>query len=80
MREQSVFPHTNPNYDGNWDKNPQRDGMTLRDWFAGQALQGVLAGYWANPRSRGSGQEDFAAWAYAQADAMLAARSQEKRR
>ena len=33
-----AFPHLNPNFDGNWDKEPQRDGMYLRDWFAGQVL------------------------------------------
>lgn len=47
-------------------------GMTLRDWFAGQALAGRLA----------TGNEDYldahdtAARCYAIADAMLAARSQ----
>lgn len=33
-----AFPHVNPNYDGLWDKEPQRGGMTMRDWFAGQAI------------------------------------------
>ena len=44
-------------------------GMTLRDWFAGQALAGTLL------YSGGTGQfEDYAKQAYMQADAMLAAR------
>ena len=46
------------------------DGMTLRDWFAGQALAGLLAKY-------GFGEaepESMAADSYAYADAMLKAR------
>ena len=46
------------------------DGMTLRDWFAGQALKGMLAS------SEYTGTcEEFAGWAYQHADAMLAERS-----
>jgi len=45
-------------------------GMTLRDWFAGQALAGIMA--------QGSGTSNAVEWApeeaYAVADAMLAAR------
>ena len=56
-------------------------GMTLRDWFAGQALAGV--GDWTPPGEDGSPPDwtnmeairrRKAEWAYAQADAMLAAR------
>jgi uncharacterized protein YodC (DUF2158 family) len=43
-------------------------GMTLRDWFAGMALQGMLS--WS---CKGS-PDEFAALAYENADAMLAAR------
>ena len=44
------------------------DGMTLRDWFAGQALAGLLA--------HASGEDPFKspAMAFTLADAMLAAR------
>ena len=46
-------------------------GMTLRDWFAGQALAGIASisseGFSLSP-------EDEAEWAYQRADAMLAAR------
>lgn len=42
------------------------DGMTLRDWFAGQALVGLLAG------AGGKGVDTvFAHEAYLVADAML---------
>ncbi len=64
-----AFPHVNPNYDGNWDMNPQRGGMSLRDWFAGQAMQGMLAGG-VKPDS----PEDLAMGAYMAADAMLSER------
>jgi hypothetical protein len=42
------------------------DGMTLRDYFAGQCLAGL-----ASRRVMGA---DDAAWAYRMADAMVAAR------
>ena len=46
-------------------------GMSLRDYFAGQALAGL-----AGPHGDGFSlpEEDFAEWAYRYADAMLAAR------
>jgi hypothetical protein len=33
----AAFPHLNPDFDGNWNNNPQRGGMTLRDYFASAA-------------------------------------------
>ena len=48
-------------------------GMTLRDYFAGQALAGILA----NPNWVGSWQ-DAAKHAYLSADAMLAERTKEQ--
>ncbi len=45
------------------------DGMSLRDWFAGQALAGILAN-----TARLGIIEEAASTAYAYADAMLAAR------
>ena len=49
-------------------------GMSLRDYFAGQALAGLLACY----KTAGS-KQDFAIDAYTQADAMLAARQKERK-
>lgn len=49
------------------------EGMSLRDYFAGQALQGQLA-------ERNSGKEPkyIAMWSYRYADAMLAERDKER--
>lgn len=44
-------------------------GMSLRDWFAGQALTGIRPGDWASCK-------DGAQWCYDFADAMLAARKE----
>ena len=43
-------------------------GMTLRDWFAGQAMAGILA------KGGGETWEADAAWAWRAADAMIAER------
>lgn len=43
-------------------------GMSLRDWFAGQALVGFITA------DDGCGYDAAAEWSYAHADAMLAAR------
>lgn len=52
-------------------------GMSLRDWFAGQALSGLLAD--PNVRSSESLFENAAASAYIFADAMLVARVRDDR-
>ena len=49
---------------------PPDKGMSLRDWFAGQALMGFLA----NQTTKGDA-DAYACDAYKAADAMLAARS-----
>lgn len=45
------------------------DGMTLRDWFAGQAMLGLLA-----DATRQGSMEELARVSFAAADAMLAER------
>ena len=56
----------------------EQDGMSLRDWFAGQALTGILAARFATENvghTQGRVHLDQATEAaYAIADAMLAAR------
>lgn len=53
------------------------NGMSLRDWFAGHALVGILAGGFADtvPHDDVTGGGEAAFFAYQYADAMLAARS-----
>ena len=56
-----------------WNEMAPCDGMTLRDYFAAKAMQAAAT----NP----TGAEVFtfaerASWAYQQADAMIAARTQ----
>lgn len=51
-----------------------QDGMTLRDWFAGKALMGMMAS--RNPNSPRFHPDDDAAYVYAVAEAMLRERSE----
>lgn len=58
--------------DGGQIRRLDAPGMTLRDWFAGQALAG-MAGIW---QKEGLDAADIASDAYRLADAMLAARKE----
>jgi hypothetical protein len=49
-------------------------GLSIRDWFAGQALGGLAA----NPTLDRQKWHDYARGSYAMADAMLAERNKEK--
>jgi hypothetical protein len=48
-----------------------QEGMTLRDYFAGKALQGLCA----NPEFAKEGIDTVARWSFNQADAMLEERA-----
>jgi len=60
MNDIHAFPSTNNLH--------HHSGMTLRDWFAGQAL--ISIGHNVHPPS------ELAAWTYRLADAMLKARNE----
>jgi hypothetical protein len=68
-----VFPQSVSNYDehGNQIHPLTIGGMTLRDWFAGQAIMGMVQDY--NDTAREA--KWYAADAYDIADAMLAERA-----
>lgn len=52
------------------------NGMSLRDWFAGQALAGLMSAHTSDGQWAAPGGEDYAAKsAYAAADAMIAERA-----
>ena len=55
-----------------FDLAENEHGMTLRDYFAAMALQGLLA----CPKGEGE-NEKYAQWSYEYADAMLAERGKE---
>jgi hypothetical protein len=59
------------NPDGTWNQTYE-SGMTLRDWFAGMALQHIPELLHANLVNKSA--ENIAEWSYQIADAMLAAR------
>ena len=73
-----AFPRTSVNGDPfgvGEDKQHSREGMSLRDYFAGQVLAGVFSAM-ANPQMRTPPQpRETARDAYAFADAMLAQRA-----
>lgn len=58
-----------PAFPVNWLKDVGDSGMSLRDWFAGQALMGLMSAYCDN-------HDQTARWAWEYADAMIV----EKRR
>ena len=60
------------NPDGTWNQtwDPGESGMSLRDWFAGMAMQGLLA----NP-NKDYAPNGVSAEAYDYADAMLEQRN-----
>ncbi len=68
MKEEFAFPHTTEHL-----HQPVTAGMTLRDYFAAKAMQGMLA----ESGGGASSNEDLAEFAYHIADAMLKARGQE---
>lgn len=69
--------HAFPSGDGQYGGGPSHDyGMTLRDWFAGQALIGLLGISQAPPSEFAKDSGRMAQIAFVLADAMLEARIQ----
>jgi hypothetical protein len=71
-----AFPSGESYYDGAGNlrgKNSLHEGMTLRDYFAAKAMQGLLSNSETN---RAWGVNENAKYAYEQADAMLKARGE----
>ena len=54
---------------------PYAPGMSLRDWFAGQALAGIMAGWPANERISEARAAEIS---YHAADAMIAERDAQR--
>lgn len=74
---------------GGFQYQSQHPGMSLRDWFAGQALVGLLATpgsptreqclhFGVDPDSKTAGADTYAATAYVFSDAMLRARGKKQ--
>lgn len=75
MTDDQAFPAAWGNHEQGGDYVP---GMSLRDYFAGQALAGI--GTWTPEHGGGvlstsAAMQARALWAYEQADAMLAERN-----
>ena len=64
----TTFPQ--PLFDSSGERVGYSRGMSLRDWFAGKAMQGMLA----DPTVRPECMDKFASNCYAWADAMIAER------
>jgi len=67
----AAFPAIGQIEDSTHIVNLVQEGMTLRDWFAGQFMAALING----PSNMGfSGSSEMAGWAYQHSDAMLKAR------
>jgi hypothetical protein len=72
MRDYHVFPRVT-------QLGQQAPGMELRDWFAGMALNGMLAEFMSDPHVESSlDSKVYARFAYEYADAMIERRDKEQ--
>lgn len=71
MNNPPAFPRTG---EGFGDPKYDTEGMTLRDYFAAAAINGLVATDWY--QGKGMSPQNRAAEAYVIADAMLKAREQ----
>lgn len=70
-----AFPGSRTKLHGFSMISDHQNGMSLRDYFAGQALVGMMANY--TTAKFGCTEQQVAIGAYAYADAMLAAKTAE---
>ena len=71
----AAFPRSGNEWaDMPWAEAPAKDGMTLRDYFAAKALQGMLANPKLQEQILKAGQSWIEESAWKVADAMLKAR------
>jgi hypothetical protein len=66
MTDGPAFPVTKPNH--------QYTGMTLLDWFAGQAMQAIRSNYVVDTANMARTEHEISELAYRQARAMLEVR------
>ena len=72
-----AFPRPAAFYESGSPAHREQDGMSLRDYFAGQALIGLMGRSWQDPATGDVPDDIQAIWAvaaYEIADRMLAAR------
>ena len=70
-----AFPQSDLSNYGIGPSDVGNGGMSLRDWFAGQALAGIIAGWPANERISEARAAEIS---YHAADAMIAARDAQR--
>lgn len=78
MKNEPAFPMFKPRIE-NYCQEEVIPGMTLRDYFAAKAMNGMLTRFWVNEEGRRFevDQNWLATNAYRYADAMLAERSRD---
>jgi len=72
-----AFPQTNDSWHGSDGYDPVPEGLSLRDWFAGQALAGWMSDPSVEAASLGA-RKIAADRCYAVADAMIEMRGQRR--
>ena len=77
----AAFPQSDLSGYGMGPSDGPQGGMSLRDWFAGQALAGLLAGGLGDtiPHDDVTAGQQAADFSYGYADAMLRARKEPSR-
>lgn len=81
MKNQPAFPHSHLGISRgelSHEDSDYEDGMTLLDYFAGQAIAGILAAKWYSPSFDGSTELKLARQAYALARAVMEVKNEQK--